>query len=202
MCYYYWLSYVVVSMHVTSIWKMQKFSSIWIPDWLYKQFRLMSIKKNFVLEVSWAQMLLQPQRSVWDPCSVYPGKKTPPLEISLLGLYFMFWLWNKSLGFQHVNLGHSHQEAVGWGWRVCVEFLGGWEDVNTQCSLLEGISKGWDLRARRQGADPDDILDFRVSFPGAAVGAEWGGDELPAAWGHSCWVLIGDAPRLVWYVFF
>lgn len=55
---------------------------------------------------------------------------------------------------------------------------------------------------RRRGADPDDILDFRVSFPGAAVGAEWRGDELPAAWGHSCCILIGDAPQLVLYVFF
>lgn len=55
---------------------------------------------------------------------------------------------------------------------------------------------------RRRGADPDDILDFRVSFPGAAVGAEWRGDELPAPWGHSCCILIGDAPPLVLYVFF
>lgn len=43
------------------------------------------------------------------------------------------------------------------------------------------MQRGWALRVRRQEADPDDILDISVSFPGAAAGGERRGDELPAA---------------------
>lgn len=48
----------------------------------------------------------------------------------------------------------------------------GLSGCETQRCLFEGIQKGWALRVRRQEADPDDILDISVSFPGAAAGAE------------------------------
>lgn len=43
---------------------------------------------------------------------------------------------------------------------------------NAKLSAAERMQTGWDLRLTRGGAGPDDILDFRVSFPGAAEGAE------------------------------
>lgn len=39
-------------------------------------------------------------------------------------------------------------------------------------SAAERMQTGWDPRLTGGGAGPDDILDFRVSFPGAAEGAE------------------------------
>lgn len=45
-------------------------------------------------------------------------------------------------------------------------------DAKVIAVYLRTSYKGWDLRVRRRGADPDDILDFRVSFPGTAAGAE------------------------------
>ena len=44
------------------------------------------------------------------------------------------------------------------------------------------------------------LMTFKIlgfSFPEAAVGGEWRGDELQAAWAHSCWILTGDAPQHV-----
>lgn len=99
-------------------------------------------------------------------------------------------------GLQHVNSGISHWEAVGLDYGFVLSF-GVKGIVCWRGSRKDGIW-GWGGK----GADPDDILDFRVSFPGAPVGAEWRGDELPAAWGHSCCCLIGDVPKSALYVFF
>lgn len=83
-----------------------------------------------------------------------------------------------------------------WAWMMAPRWVFGvWRGMRKSSLFICGhLTKGRDLRARRRGADPDDILDFRVSFPGAAAGAEWGGDELPAAWGHSCCAQIGGGP--------
>lgn len=74
-------------------------------------------------------------------------------------IWFMFWLWDKSLGPEHLNVGIRHDGFV-------LSF--GVKRMWNSTLFVGTINQGWDLRARRRGADPDDILDFRVSFPGAA----------------------------------
>lgn len=76
---------------------------------------------------------------------------------------------------------------------VCV-CVCGLRRCETQHLLLKGCREDGIQSAESLGVDPDDILDSRVLFPGAAVGAEWRDDELLAAWGHSSLLPVWGCP--------
>lgn len=70
-----------------------------------------------------------------------------------------------------VNSGASQPEVVGLDdWSALSS--GAEMDVKVTTVYLRTSCERRDLRVRTRGADPDDILDFRVLFPGAATGVE------------------------------
>lgn len=77
-------------------------------------------------------------------------------------------LWAKP-GPLPVNSGASQPEVVDLD--DCSALSSGAErDVKVTAVYLRTSCERRDLRVRTRGADPDDILDFRVLFPGACDG--------------------------------
>lgn len=132
---------------------------------------------------------------------LFQNKQTSSCLGFLSGVYNLIYVLIMEQLFRPwaCKLGYFSSASCGLGWWVCIEFWGeGDVKLNTLCWRNKSrMGKDWIWGWGGEEAGPDDILDFRVSFPGAAVGAEWGGDELLAAWGHSCWILIGDANQLL-----
>lgn len=56
-------------------------------------------------------------------------------------IWFVFWLWNTSLGLEHVNLGIPHQLAVGWDDGFALSFGVKWMWNSTL--FVGGINQGW-----------------------------------------------------------